>query len=381
MPANGMVRFNIALAVAPALLLLWLFKKWDEKRPEPPGAVRNVVILGMITCIPAALIELGESSALGDILQMQGQFLNAFFSAAVTEEAVKLAVVLIFLWRKPYFDEVMDGILYTAAASLGFALLENVLYSAGNPITGLVRAFTAVPLHAVGSGIMGYFVGRGKLSKGSAIPWIAAGFACAVFIHGFYDWTVFSGGGYGFVEGSPWLGLLIVVGFVAVCGFILRALVKHALTLDDKELGPQPRPLSVPPTGPAFPVPAYAPAAGYGYPQPYAAPQYPQQPAYPQQYPQQQYPQQGYPQQGYPQQQQYGQPQYPQQQQQQQYPQQGYPQQQQQYPQQPQTAQQPYAQHQWAPQQPAPQQVPQQPYGQPPNVPPGTPPWGRGNGT
>ncbi|MGZ3474819.1 MAG: PrsW family glutamic-type intramembrane protease, partial [Polyangiales bacterium] len=94
-----MLRFNIALAIAPALLLLWLFKKWDEKRPEPPGAVRNIVIFGMITCIPAAGIELAETELLGSLLKEQGQFLNAFLCAATTEEAVKLAVVLIFLWR------------------------------------------------------------------------------------------------------------------------------------------------------------------------------------------------------------------------------------------------------------------------------------------
>lgn len=279
------IRANLAIAVAPALLLLWLFKKWDEKRPEPPGAVRNVVILGAVTCFPAAGIEIAMSLALGkEIVELQGQFVNAFLIAAFTEEAVKLAVVLLFLWRKPHFDEVMDGILYTAAASLGFALLENILYSAGSPVIGMVRAFTAVPLHATCSGIMGYFVGRGKMSKGSAIPWVLGGFFAAVFIHGLYDWIVFSGAGFGFFDPQPLLSLLGVVVLVGICALILRAMVKHALSMDDALLGPASRPL---PNAQAWPQPPVAyPQPGYvsqpGYPQQgYPQPGYVSQPGYP----------------------------------------------------------------------------------------------------
>jgi RsiW-degrading membrane proteinase PrsW (M82 family) len=350
------IRANLAIAVAPALLLLWLFKKWDEKRPEPPGAVRNVVIFGALMCLPAAGIELAMSALLGrEIVELQGQFVNAFLIAAFTEEMVKLALVMLWVWRKPHFDEVMDGILYTAAASLGFALLENVLYSAGNPITGFVRAFTAVPLHATCSGIMGYFVGRGKMTKGSAVPWIIGGLFAAVFIHGFYDWIVFSGAGFGFFEPMPLVALAVVVVLVGICGLILRAMVKHALSMDDSMLGPQSRPLT---PAVAYPQPGYVSQPG-GYPQgTYPQPGYVSQPGYPpqpgavppapfpqQQYPQQQYPQQQYPQQQYPQQQ-YPQQQYPQQQ----YPQQQYPQQQ--YPQQPPQPQQPQYPQQQNPQQP-----------------------------
>jgi len=261
-----MLRLNIAIAVAPALFLLWLFKKWDEKRPEPPGAVRNCVLFGVATCVPAIVIELAESSLLGDLAKEQGQFLNAFFIAALTEEALKLAVVLIFLWRKPYFDEVMDGILYTAAASLGFALIENILYSATNPVTGLVRAFTAVPLHAVASGIMGYFVGRAKFAKGGGtFVWLIFGLMAAVTIHGMYDWILMSQGGFGFMEPNTAIQFSIL-GIIAICAIVLYALVRHALQLDDELLGSHARPLQ--PAQPAAPVPV---ASGYAY----GAPAYP----------------------------------------------------------------------------------------------------------
>lgn len=300
-----MLRFNVALAVAPALLLLWLFQRWDSKRPEPPGQVRNVVIFGALTCIPAGIIEVLETKLLGEeAVAWQGSFTNAFVIAALTEETVKLLVVLFYLWKKPHFDEVMDGILYTAAASLGFALLENVLYSAGNPITGFVRAFTAVPLHAIASGIMGYCVGRAKFAKSGTAGWILLGLTSAVAIHGLYDWALMSGGTFGFQKAEDGLlGLLEVVPLLLVCAGILRLLVRSAQRLDDEMLGDQPRPLpKEDPVQPFYPQPAY-PAQGYAQPG-YGAPVYPQQ-AYAQPgygapaYPPQAYAQPGYAPPGY----------------------------------------------------------------------------------
>jgi hypothetical protein len=265
------LRFNIALAIAPALGLLWLFQRWDAKRPEPPGQVRNVVLFGMAVCIPAAIIELIASAMLGPLEMEMGGLPKAFIVAAATEETLKLVVVLVYLWRRAHFDEVMDGILYTAAASLGFALLENVLYAANNPILAILRAFTAVPMHAVCSGIMGYFVGRAKLTRGTGIGWLLPGLAIAVFIHGMYDWIVFSGGGFGIFEPDTLRGILLVLPVVGLCGLVLYALVRHAHKIDDEHLGSHPRPLQPaqpPPMMPALPgaMPFGAPRSAYDQP-------------------------------------------------------------------------------------------------------------------
>ncbi len=233
----------LVLSLGPALLLLWMLVRWDAKRPEPPGSVTRVVLLGVATCIPAGVIELVEKAVLGDVVDVQGKFLDAFFIAALTEETLKLLVVLLYLWKKPHFDEVMDGILYTAAASLGFAMLENVLYVGNNVGTGVLRAFTAVPLHATASGMMGYCVGRAKFSPGASTLWVLGGLGVAVGVHGTYDWAVMSEGVFGFGEGSPLLALLEVVVIVIVCSAALYGLSRHALALDDALLGPHSRPL------------------------------------------------------------------------------------------------------------------------------------------
>ena len=89
--------------------------------------------------------------------------------AGLVEEYLKLTVVRLTAYRAPAFDEVMDGVVYTVVAGMGFACLENVLYVMGGSLaTALVRAFTAVPLHAVASGLMGYSLGRARFAASPA---------------------------------------------------------------------------------------------------------------------------------------------------------------------------------------------------------------------
>ena len=273
-------RILLGISVGPALLLLALFKKWDEKRPEPPGKVRNMVLLGIACCIPAAFIEPVIAAALGKaVVEDNGKLLEAYLVAGATEESLKLLMVLVYVYHQVHFDEVMDGILYTAASSLGFAMLENVLYVAqGGIATGILRAFTAVPLHASASGIMGYFVGRSKFAKGAGRPvWMLSGLAAAIFIHGTYDWTAMSAGGFGMMAPNALIVIGGVLGIPIVCMIILRLLTKHALAIDDRMLGSHARPLTQaqPLVAGWGPQPAYAPYAPQGYPpQGYAPPGY-----------------------------------------------------------------------------------------------------------
>ena len=72
--------------------------------------------------------------------------------AAVPEELAKLGSVYLFAWRRPEFDERMDGIAYGARAGLGFALVENVAYLLTLPhdlreyvVLLLARAVLVVP--------------------------------------------------------------------------------------------------------------------------------------------------------------------------------------------------------------------------------------------
>jgi len=59
---------------------------------------------------------------------LRTSFLVSFLQIAPVEEACKLAVVLLFVWKSPHFYKENDGIVYMGSSALGFALLENIAY-------------------------------------------------------------------------------------------------------------------------------------------------------------------------------------------------------------------------------------------------------------
>lgn len=155
--------FSILLAALPALLLLAWFRRQDRSRPEPVGLLGRSVLYGFLATVPAAALELlllrvGPSGP-----RLLAAAFDAFVVAGFMEEGVKYFFVRRYILGRPEFDERMDGILYAACVSLGFAFAENILYGYTDRTVLLFRAFTAVPMHAAVSGIMGYWIGRAKI--------------------------------------------------------------------------------------------------------------------------------------------------------------------------------------------------------------------------
>ncbi len=215
----GRLFLNIFFAVIPALALIFYFYMRDSQKKEPVILIWKVFILGFFSVFPALLIEMFLEPFALMSGNLQSMFAKAFIVAALVEEGIKLAVVRLYIFNKPDFDEISDGITYTIAASMGFACFENILYSTGGTMTVLIRAFSAVPLHAVASGIMGYYIGYAKFSGTNTI---IRGFLAAIVIHGLYDFVLFTGTA---------LGLLVIPLLIA--GWIvLRRLQKDALALD-----------------------------------------------------------------------------------------------------------------------------------------------------
>ena len=114
----------------------------------------------------------------------------ALFYAAVPEEFFKFLVVTRYSARNPAFDEPMDGVVYGATASLGFATLENILYVVqGGWIVAVARALTAVPCHACLGAILGYYVGQARFkSERKVSPWL--GLLVATLLHALYDFPL-----------------------------------------------------------------------------------------------------------------------------------------------------------------------------------------------
>ncbi len=216
----------VAGAALPSIIIIILLLRADKARPEPIGLIGRSVFYGFLASIPAVIIELFLDSFLGLYPGLLGIALKSFIIAALVEEGLKYFFLNRYLYYNPAFNEVMDGIVYAACVSLGFAFAENLLYGMDGGWVLLMRAFTAVPMHAAATGIMGFWLGLSKTMQEPVQANAAKrkGFYYALVIHGAYDFFLFMGSTFA-------LGALVVL-FLATRS--LRALVKRAKAIDDR---------------------------------------------------------------------------------------------------------------------------------------------------
>jgi RsiW-degrading membrane proteinase PrsW (M82 family) len=189
-------------AVVPSILLFWYIRARD-KNPEPHGLLLKTFLLGAFICAPViplavGLEELGKGLAVG---VWGSALVQAFLGAAIPEELFKYLVLRGYVWRKHHFDEPLDGVVYGATASLGFATLENLLYVGKYGLgTAVVRAVSAVPGHAFTGVVMGAFVGRARFAPpDKRLGLLLAGLGWATLLHGFYDAFLFTHTEYAFL--------------------------------------------------------------------------------------------------------------------------------------------------------------------------------------
>lgn len=232
--------FSVLLAALPAAILLAWFRRQDRARPEPVGLLGRSVLYGFLATVPAAALELlllrfGPSGP-----RLLAAAFDAFVVAGLVEEGVKYFFVRRYLLGRPEFDERMDGILYAACVSLGFAFAENILYGYADRTVLFFRSFTAVPMHAAVSGILGYWIGRAKIEGGRAAaesassdraPRALRGLWEAAFLHGAYDFFLFTR--------SAWALMAVPVLLAAILRLLF--LVADAKRRDRKGLEEKPK--------------------------------------------------------------------------------------------------------------------------------------------
>ncbi|OJH40717.1 PrsW family intramembrane metalloprotease [Cystobacter ferrugineus] len=185
-----------AAAALPPMLLLWYVHSRD-KDPEPRGLLWRTFFWGAALCPPVILVTAcvhGLAVRWGWHLQTWNTaLLLAFLGIALPEQCARLLVLRLFVWNKPAFDEPLDGVVYGATVSLGFAMMENLFYvlatsEQAGPGLAALRAFTSVPQQAFTGIILGAFVGRARFDEDRArgTRRLASGLAAATLLQGAY---------------------------------------------------------------------------------------------------------------------------------------------------------------------------------------------------
>ena len=193
-----MINTFTALAVIPGILIIIYVYRKDKVEKEPAGLIVRLLALGAVSCIVAGFAESFASAFLPSFPAgtLEYALVNSFALAAFWEELLKYLALRIGSWRSPHFNYRFDGVVYGVSSAVGFAIVENVMYVYEYGYqTALVRAFTAVPLHAFCGVAMGVFYAMAKKEsiqgRSSGFGYTLLALIVPMMIHGVYDTMAF----------------------------------------------------------------------------------------------------------------------------------------------------------------------------------------------
>lgn len=218
-----------------AILLIAIYHK-DKAAPEPAGQLVKAFVFGVISAglaiVLSTLLEVAGLYSQWDPYNVNG-IRMAFFGAAVPEETAKLFMLWLLLRRNRFFDENMDGIVYAAFVSLGFAAIENVSYLFSEPESflsvGIMRACTSIPGHFCFGIIMGYYYSLATFGNKATLRNKIFVWLIPVMAHGFYDAILF------ITNVPPVVSVILsVIFFVLLCwmGMTAKRKVREVLERD-----------------------------------------------------------------------------------------------------------------------------------------------------
>lgn len=204
----------LLVALGPALLILIYIYFRDKYEKEPILLLARGFAAGALILVPILLIELQTGKFAMHFPSILKAAWDGFIVASATEEIIKFLAVYYLFWNNRNFNEKFDGIVYAVVVSLGFATVENFFYIyQGTLGTGLLRAFTAVPAHAIFGIVMGYYLGMARFRPFRRKGYIVMAVVMPWFFHGLYDFLLLSG--HRILVGLfiPLMILLVVMGF------------------------------------------------------------------------------------------------------------------------------------------------------------------------
>ena len=180
------------IAFAPGAFWLWFFLRKDVYRPEPKRLLAVTFFLGIASAVPAVIIEyvfIGDSDFEG--MAFGALAANMLFIVGPVEEFSKFLAVRLWAYRSLHFDEPGDGLVYSVAASLGFASIENLGYVlAFGPAVMIGRAPISTAAHVAFGGFWGYALGRSAGGVRGGFWIVAGGLLAASAAHGAFNIAV-----------------------------------------------------------------------------------------------------------------------------------------------------------------------------------------------
>lgn len=224
------------ISLLPCVVWLIYFYTHSRYKRPPFRLIAITFALGAFSTISALFLNLiGQKLFIlyaGDT--QISRILLFFCVVGPVEEGIKMLMVWIYAYRQAEFDEPLDGVIYSAAAALGFAAVENIFYLLQNdPRLVLLRGVLSNAGHALFSAIWGLALCEAKTKPNltsERAPIVVKGWLIAAMLHALFN-TMLEGA-------TKWHNAFFAVLVVAMVALFLwvRSRTKyHAETSPHRE--------------------------------------------------------------------------------------------------------------------------------------------------
>ena len=227
----ALVAVGLLLALVPAVIWLVVFYLQDRAEPEPKQYLSGVFILGLLLAAAVGQPLIREAFRVNEwaSASLGLRLLAGIAIVGITQEFLKYAAVRYSIFNSAEFDERIDGVIYGAAAGLGYATYLNVEYVLSNGGVdlgvGAVRAAVVALAHASFAGVTGYFLGRAKFENRGPF-WLPTGLLLAAVLNGVVT-TLLSEITRTGLRSTPLNGLILAAALAAVTFAVLFGIMRR----------------------------------------------------------------------------------------------------------------------------------------------------------
>lgn len=228
------------------LPLIWL----DRYDPEPVWLLALAFAWGaLVAVIVSFIVNTGVGMV---VFQATGNesaasAIGAVVSAPIFEEGSKgIGLIILLLFFRRYFDDILDGIVFAGVIALGFATVENVLYygrgiaeggSGGLLLLFVMRGIMSPFAHVTFTAMTGIGCGIARESHNTLVRLTlpVLGYVCAVVLHMIWNGMAVLGGLGGFLVGYVVLQIPFFLLFVGFSFYVMRRqnrILKDMLAID-----------------------------------------------------------------------------------------------------------------------------------------------------
>ncbi len=235
------IKIAILLSVAfipPILYLRWI-RNAERYGRDPWWVLASIFLWGAVTAIAISFIlEMLFMWAYGEyfkrtyeILQRHENLDTLILACVIAPFVEEGAKALGVFSARHHIIEIEDGLIFGAAAGLGFAATENLLYEYAALSTygivayimlAIIRSVSSALLHGSATAVSGYGIARKWLYKRSFIPF----FLLAVLMHASFNFIaslslIFEG------TAIPLFGLILAIVFGVSAIIVIRRKVEE----------------------------------------------------------------------------------------------------------------------------------------------------------